>query len=96
MTTEMIEISSFNEKTLTKTTFAPFAWFSWPTDLWTIISATLRGIRLSGGYVQKAVVNSPTGRVTERAKVIKTSFLRPIFTQRTFNDPDDFKKASSL
>lgn len=92
----MIEISSFNEKTLTKTTFAPFAWFSWPMDIWSIISATLRGIHISGGYVQKAVVNSPTGRMTERAKILKTSVLRPIFTQRTFNDADDFKKAASI
>lgn len=96
MTTTMIEITSYNEKTQTATTFRPFAWFGWPMQIFNVIAATFKGVRISGGFVKRSVVNSPTGKITERATILETSILDPIVTRRKFNDPDDFRKASSL
>lgn len=92
----MIEISSFNGKTLTKTTLRPFAWFSWPMQIADFILDTFKGIRVTGGFVKRSIVNSPTGKITERAKILETCLLSPVIIRTTFNDADDFKKASSL
>lgn len=96
MTTAMIEITTYNEKKLTQTILRPFAWFGWPMQIIRLAILTLKGKSISGGYVKRAIVNSPTGRITERAKILQTSILEPIVIHRQFNDADDFKKASSL
>lgn len=97
MTTAMIEITSYNTKTLTRTTFRPFAWFGWPMEFARIVIDTFtnagKGIATSGGRVKRVTVNSPTGRITNRAIVTETSLLSPIFYHTTFNDPDDFQQA---
>lgn len=97
MTAEMIELNIFNKETLTRTTVHPFAWFHWPMDILGLVSATVKasatGIGGTGGKVKRVIVNSPTGRITERATVVETSALTPILYHTTFNDPDDFKQA---
>ena len=97
MTSAMIQLDFFNEETLTKTTLHPFAWFQWPMDIINLVTATVKasatGVGSTGGKVKRVIVNSPTGRITERATVVQTSALTPILYYTTFNDPDDFRQA---
>lgn len=97
MTTTMIELNLFNKETLTRTTFHPFAWYSWPMEILSLVAATLKGsatgITSNGGKVKRVIVNSPTGKITERAKIVETCALSPILYHTTFNDPDDFQQA---
>ena len=97
MTAAMIELNVFNKETLTRTTVHPFAWFHWPMDILDLVTATVKasatGVASKGGKVKRVIVNSPTGRMTERAQVVETTALTPILYHTTFNDPDDFEQA---
>lgn len=102
----MIEICSFNAKTLTKTTFAPFAWFSWPMEIIRMTIATVRNtvelastgktIQIDGGPVKELYVRAGGLRDIKRQEVVKTGSLTPIRRVVRYEDAEDFKKVSSV
>lgn len=100
MTTAMIEITSYNEKTLTEVRVAPFAWFSWPIELINLcvreIKTLAGGPRVTGGPVKEVFVKNGCLKDHRGRVIVRTSTLSPIFYVTRYESIEDFKKVSTL
>jgi len=94
MTTTMIEISSFNEKTLTKTTFAPFAWFDWPMQTVSYLKelATPKETRISFALAKEILVKKGQLRPAQKTIVVRKARLSPMVKTTQYEDAEEFKK----
>lgn len=99
MTTAMIEISTFNEKTLTEVRFAPFAWISWPMELVNLVLREIKtlagGPRITGGPVKEIFVKDGCLKDHRGRIVVKTGALSPIFYVTRYESAEDFRKVSN-
>lgn len=106
MSTTMIEFYSFDEKAMTKTTFAPFAWFYWPMEILGLVLATIRNtatattdgryLKRTGGKVK--AVRVERGGLTDLARhtVLETCALSPVRVTTEYVAVEDFEAASKL
>lgn len=99
MTTAMIEITTYNEKTLTEVRVAPFAWFSWPMELINLVLREIRTAagapRATGGPVKEVLVKHGCLKDHRGHVVIKTGALSPIFYVTRYESREDFEKVST-
>lgn len=99
MTTAMIEITTFHEKTLTRVNFAPFAWFSWPMELVNLVLREIKtlagGPRVTGGPVKEVFIKDGCLKDHRGQIVVRTSTLSPIFYVTRYESAEDFKKVST-
>lgn len=106
MTTAMIEISSFNEKTLTKTTIAPFAWFSWPMEIGYLVLRSLgnafdmmttgKPVIMTGGPVKELLIKRGGLRDIKQQEILRTGSLTPFRKIIRYEDANDFKEAAKF
>lgn len=102
----MIEICSFNAKTLTKTTFAPFAWFGWPMQIAAVVIETIRNaammtsegrfVKRTGGKVKEVRIATGGLKDIQKQTVLRTCSLTPIKITTHYDSAEDFKKVSSF
>lgn len=99
MTTTMIEITTYNAKSLTEVRVEPFAWFHWPMELVNIVLREIKtaagGPRITGGQVKEVFVKKGCLKDHRGHVIVKTGTLSPIFYVTRYESREDFEKVSS-
>lgn len=107
----MIEITGFKKETLTAVTIRPFAWFSWPMQIFqtiklaildmTIFATTGKTVQvtiLSGTWNAKEILVKAGGLkdLSKQIAIRHGGRLTPLKTVTRYESAEDFKKVSSV